>query len=158
MNRIISQSGLELGIDHPSLPFDLFRRKQRRGQHVGQMCQTRLKPLRAHRTEKRGGPRRGTGIEAPAPLRHAGREGAGLRPALRAHEQHMLQQVGQPRQVIRLGMTTGGNLDNGGGLNSMGVVDQQTKQPVAGAVQLVVTLIGRLLGKRYGLHGGSRRE
>jgi len=66
--------------------------------------------------------------------------------------------MGQPRQVIGLGVATGGNLHNGCGLNSMGIVDEQTKQPVAGAVQLVVTLIGRLLGKRYGLHDGSRRE
>ncbi len=125
MNVVIGQPGVKLGVDHlPFLPH-LLGGKQGSRQHVGELRQTGLQPLGADREKEARGVRRGAGVKTPAPLRHQCGEGTWHRPLPRAHEQHVFQQVRQPRQVIGLGMTAGSDLHHRSRGASVRVVDQQ---------------------------------
>ena len=155
MQRIIGQASMKLRVYDLPLDTHQVRREQRSRQHIGQLGDTGWKACRAHTEKEPGGFCGCASVKTSCTAAHECRERAGLGIPLRAHKQHVLQQVRQAGLVGGFVVATRVYLGHAGSKTGAGVADQQAAQAIGMLIKPMVTTVIGSISQWDTMHGGG---
>ena len=129
----------ELGVNRITLAIGIFFIQQRRGDGVGQAIDRAVQGIVFHFEIEGGAIRRGAGVVAAAVHFEILGEAVRLGILFRAHQRHMLQEVGQPLMLGGILQRSHGNDQRRQRFYRLGIGNQQHYHTVIEADRLILT-------------------